>query len=131
MNTGRNTVVILFCTDADVLALLSHTVSQYLCICVTQCSASCGVGYQQRIVSCSVTPPSHAAAQSTSGSTRCHKPHPPGTQPCLLTDCPHTTYWKVGPWSKVKQNTSSPVKNPLKLITKYAKPLQDLDIVQL
>uniref|UniRef100_A0A665X761 ADAM metallopeptidase with thrombospondin type 1 motif 20 n=1 Tax=Echeneis naucrates TaxID=173247 RepID=A0A665X761_ECHNA len=80
----------------------------------SQCSASCGVGYQQRIVSCSVIPSSQAlrpytAAQSSSASTHCPEPHPPGTQPCLLRDCPHTTYWKVGPWSKCSQTCGAGV----------------------
>ncbi|GLD74940.1 A disintegrin and metalloproteinase with thrombospondin motifs 20-like protein [Lates japonicus] len=83
----------------------------------SQCSASCGVGYQQRIVSCSVIPSSQAvhpyaaaaAAQSSSASTHCPEPHPPGTRPCLLRDCPHTTYWKVGPWSKCSQTCGAGV----------------------
>ncbi|TNN62701.1 A disintegrin and metalloproteinase with thrombospondin motifs 20 [Liparis tanakae] len=73
----------------------------------SQCSSSCGVGYQQRLVSCSAAPSSqaprpYAAAQSSSAGARCAEPHPPGSRPCLLGDCPHTTSWKVGPWSKVK-----------------------------
>ncbi|KAF7660784.1 hypothetical protein LDENG_00275340 [Lucifuga dentata] len=72
----------------------------------SQCSASCGVGYQQRIVSCSMMPSSqalHPYAVQSSTSTRCPEPHPPGTQQCILRDCPHTDYWKVGPWSKCSQ----------------------------
>nr|XP_046249772.1 A disintegrin and metalloproteinase with thrombospondin motifs 20 isoform X1 [Scatophagus argus] len=80
----------------------------------SQCSASCGVGYQQRIVSCSVTPSSqalhaYAAAQFSSASTNCPEPHPPGTRPCLLRECPHTAYWKVGPWSKCSQTCGAGV----------------------
>uniref|UniRef100_UPI0037E8F759 A disintegrin and metalloproteinase with thrombospondin motifs 20 n=1 Tax=Semicossyphus pulcher TaxID=241346 RepID=UPI0037E8F759 len=80
----------------------------------SQCSASCGVGYQQRIVSCSILPSSqalhpYAAALSSSASTHCSEPHPPGTRPCLLRDCPHTTYWKVGPWSKCSQTCGAGV----------------------
>lgn len=45
------------------------------------------------------------AAQSSSASTHCVEPHPPGTRPCLVRDCPYTSYWKVGPWSKVKQKS--------------------------
>ncbi|KAF3688604.1 A disintegrin and metalloproteinase with thrombospondin motifs 20 [Channa argus] len=74
----------------------------------SQCSATCGVGYQQRIVSCSVMPSSHAAAQS-SVSPHCREPLPPSTQPCQLRDCPHTTYWKVGPWSKCSQTCGAGV----------------------
>uniref|UniRef100_A0A8C9XHK9 ADAM metallopeptidase with thrombospondin type 1 motif 20 n=1 Tax=Sander lucioperca TaxID=283035 RepID=A0A8C9XHK9_SANLU len=36
-------------------------------------------------------------------------PHPPGSRPCLLRDCPHTTYWKVGPWSKCSQTCGAGV----------------------
>uniref|UniRef100_A0A4W6FLL5 ADAM metallopeptidase with thrombospondin type 1 motif 20 n=1 Tax=Lates calcarifer TaxID=8187 RepID=A0A4W6FLL5_LATCA len=114
----------------DVTALCKHLpmpvlVTVFVCVCVylcvAQCSASCGVGYQQRIVSCSVIPSSQAAhpyaaaaaaaaaAQSSSASTHCPEPHPPGTRPCLLRDCPHTTYWKVGPWSKCSQTCGAGV----------------------
>ncbi|CAB1440015.1 unnamed protein product [Pleuronectes platessa] len=81
----------------------------------SQCSASCGLGYQQRIVSCSVVPSSQAAhpytaAQSSAASsTYCPEPHPPGSRPCLLRDCPHSTYWKVGPWSKCSQTCGAGV----------------------
>ncbi|XP_068458877.1 A disintegrin and metalloproteinase with thrombospondin motifs 20 [Clinocottus analis] len=80
----------------------------------SQCSASCGVGFQQRVVSCSATPSSrarrpYAAAPSSSAGTHCPEPHPPGSRPCLLRDCPHTTYWKVGPWSKCSQTCGAAV----------------------
>uniref|UniRef100_A0A8D3DJA4 ADAM metallopeptidase with thrombospondin type 1 motif 20 n=1 Tax=Scophthalmus maximus TaxID=52904 RepID=A0A8D3DJA4_SCOMX len=81
----------------------------------SQCSASCGLGYQQRMVSCSVIPSSQAAqpytaaAQSSSASTYCPEPHPPGSRPCLLRDCPHAAYWKVGPWSKCSQTCGAGV----------------------
>lgn len=79
----------------------------------SQCSASCGVGYQQRFVSCSVMPSSQAprsyGAHSSASSTHCPEPHPPGTRSCLLRDCPHTAYWKVGPWSKCSQTCGAGV----------------------
>ncbi|PWA28495.1 hypothetical protein CCH79_00016334 [Gambusia affinis] len=70
----------------------------------SQCSASCGVGYQQRFVSCSLLPSSlHSQrfhTQPSSAGKICPEPHPPATQPCFLRECPHTSYWKVGPWTK-------------------------------
>uniref|UniRef100_A0AAQ4QK56 ADAM metallopeptidase with thrombospondin type 1 motif 20 n=1 Tax=Gasterosteus aculeatus aculeatus TaxID=481459 RepID=A0AAQ4QK56_GASAC len=77
----------------------------------TDCSASCGVGYQQRAASCSVMPSSQARRPyaAASSSTRCPEPQPPGSRPCLLRDCPHTTYWKVGPWSKCSQTCGAGV----------------------
>jgi len=81
-----------------------------LSVCVSQCSASCGVGYQQRIVSCSLMPSSHSQhlyARSSFASKNCPQPHPPGTQPCLFRECPHNSYWKVGPWGKVRHKTQS------------------------
>ncbi|XP_077425592.1 A disintegrin and metalloproteinase with thrombospondin motifs 20 [Vanacampus margaritifer] len=79
----------------------------------SQCSASCGVGYQQRVVSCSTTPSSQAprlyAAQSPAAGTRCPEPRPLNTRPCLLKDCLHGSYWKVGPWSKCSQTCGAGV----------------------
>uniref|UniRef100_A0A672ZSK0 ADAM metallopeptidase with thrombospondin type 1 motif 20 n=1 Tax=Sphaeramia orbicularis TaxID=375764 RepID=A0A672ZSK0_9TELE len=81
--------------------------------CCLSCSASCGVGYQQRFVSCSMMPSSQAprsyGAHSSTSSTHCPEPHPPGTRSCLLRDCPHTAYWKVGPWSKCSQTCGAGV----------------------
>lgn len=51
----------------------------------------------------SQAPRSYGSHSSTS-STHCLEPRPPGTRSCLLRDCPHTAYWKVGPWSKVKKS---------------------------
>lgn len=76
------------------------------------CSASCGVGYQQRIVSCSLMPTSPAQGvytQSSFASTNCPEPRPPGSRPCLLTECPHMSYWKVGPWGKCSQTCGAGV----------------------
>ncbi|XP_029009602.1 A disintegrin and metalloproteinase with thrombospondin motifs 20 isoform X2 [Betta splendens] len=78
----------------------------------SQCSASCGVGFQRRVVSCSVTPtpraPDRSAAQS-SPSAQCGEPRPPRTRPCLLRDCSQAAYWKVGPWSKCSQTCGAGV----------------------
>lgn len=91
-------------------AALAHSVCCVcLYLCVSQCSTSCGVGYQQRIVSCSSMPSSlHSQSlysQPSSAGENCPEPNPPSTQPCLLRECAHTSYWKVGPWTKVKHKT--------------------------
>ncbi|XP_054631701.1 A disintegrin and metalloproteinase with thrombospondin motifs 20-like isoform X1 [Dunckerocampus dactyliophorus] len=79
----------------------------------SQCSASCGVGYQLRVVSCSKMHTSQApplySAQSPTAATRCPDPRPPSSRPCLLKDCPQESYWKVGPWSKCSQTCGAGV----------------------
>uniref|UniRef100_A0A8C7SKB3 ADAM metallopeptidase with thrombospondin type 1 motif 20 n=1 Tax=Oncorhynchus mykiss TaxID=8022 RepID=A0A8C7SKB3_ONCMY len=76
----------------------------------SQCSTSCGVGYQQRIVSCSVMPSSLTLHPYDAQSRpHCPEPHPPGTRQCLLRDCPQAAYWKVGPWSKCSQTCGAGV----------------------
>ncbi|KAM9568431.1 A disintegrin and metalloproteinase with thrombospondin motifs 20-like [Salvelinus alpinus] len=80
----------------------------------SQCSTSCGVGYQQRIVSCSVMPSSQTlhpydAQSSAQSRPHCPEPHPPGTRQCLLRDCTQAAYWKVGPWSKCSQTCGAGV----------------------
>ncbi|XP_053741370.1 A disintegrin and metalloproteinase with thrombospondin motifs 20 isoform X1 [Synchiropus splendidus] len=71
----------------------------------SECSSSCGVGFQQRIVSCSAPPSS--AAEPPSGL--CPQPRPPITRSCLLRTCPLTSTWKVGPWSKCSQSCGAGV----------------------
>ncbi|XP_071199090.1 A disintegrin and metalloproteinase with thrombospondin motifs 20-like [Salvelinus alpinus] len=79
----------------------------------SQCSASCGLGYQQRIVSCSMKPSSilhpNDAQSSALSRPHCPEPHPPSTRQCLLWDCPQAAYWKVGPWSKCSQTCGAGV----------------------
>lgn len=99
----------------------------FVCICVSQCSASCGVGYQQRFVSCSLLPSSlHSQrfhTQPSSAGKICPEPHPPATQPCFLRECPHTSYWKVGPWTKVKHRALSSQRKSVPLVSNYPKML--------
>ncbi|KAL0968043.1 hypothetical protein UPYG_G00261570 [Umbra pygmaea] len=76
----------------------------------SQCSASCGVGYQQRVVSCSLMPSSqNLHLYDVQSRQHCPEPHPPGTRQCLLKDCPQVTYWKTGPWSKCSQTCGAGV----------------------
>ncbi|XP_056454312.1 A disintegrin and metalloproteinase with thrombospondin motifs 20 [Gadus chalcogrammus] len=78
----------------------------------TQCSVSCGVGYEHRMVSCSGAPSSpgpHPYAGPASPSPRCPGPQPPHAKQCLLRACPHTASWKVGPWTKCSQTCGAGV----------------------
>ncbi|KAI4905651.1 hypothetical protein NFI96_011351 [Prochilodus magdalenae] len=81
----------------------------------TQCSVSCGVGYQQRVVSCSaVSSKQHLqmfALQSYMqlSNSECPEPPPSQTRPCILSECPQPGYWKVGPWSKCSQTCGAGV----------------------
>lgn len=85
-------------TKSDIAAVVD-----LLCF---QCSASCGIGYQQRYISCSMIPSSPGLhAQTIISAGKCPEPHPPDTRPCVLQECASSAYWKVGPWSKVKPKT--------------------------
>ncbi|MGH0168830.1 UNVERIFIED_CONTAM: hypothetical protein FKN15_012499 [Acipenser sinensis] len=69
----------------------------------SQCSKSCGSGYQQRMISCSEVHSiqDHYSYDSQSVSrANCPKPHPPDIQKCNLRECPPAASWKVGSWSK-------------------------------
>ncbi|KAJ7997853.1 hypothetical protein DPEC_G00216470 [Dallia pectoralis] len=76
----------------------------------SQCSATCGVSYQQRIVSCSLTPSSQNR-HSYDGLSRphCPEPHPSGSRQCFLNDCPQVAHWKIGSWSKCSQTCGAGV----------------------
>uniref|UniRef100_A0A3B3BUW3 ADAM metallopeptidase with thrombospondin type 1 motif 20 n=1 Tax=Oryzias melastigma TaxID=30732 RepID=A0A3B3BUW3_ORYME len=83
-------------TKSDIAAVVD-----LLCF---QCSASCGIGYQQRYISCSMIPSSPGLhAQTIISAGKCSEPHPPDTRPCVLQECASSAYWKVGPWSKCSQ----------------------------
>ncbi|KAG7454736.1 hypothetical protein MATL_G00262940 [Megalops atlanticus] len=78
----------------------------------SQCSTSCGPGYQQRMVSCSMVhsslgPPSYTPLPAPHPD--CPKPHPPDTRPCHLRECSPTASWRVGTWSKCSQTCGAGV----------------------
>ncbi|XP_041966432.1 A disintegrin and metalloproteinase with thrombospondin motifs 20-like [Alosa sapidissima] len=79
----------------------------------TQCSASCGIGYQRRMVSCSAVSssadPHPYTAQALSAHTQCPGSRPLDTQQCQIRECPATPHWKVGPWSKCSQTCGAGV----------------------
>ncbi|MGH0121107.1 UNVERIFIED_CONTAM: hypothetical protein FKN15_071967 [Acipenser sinensis] len=73
----------------------------------SQCSKSCGTGYQQRMISCSEVHSiqDHYSYDSQSVShANCPKPHPPDIQKCNLGECPSAASWKVGLWSKCSKS---------------------------
>ncbi|TSK13404.1 A disintegrin and metalloproteinase with thrombospondin motifs 20 [Bagarius yarrelli] len=80
-----------------------------------ECSVSCGIGYQQRMVSCTAVP--SASNMKVFGSqsytqvlaSKCPQPPPPNTQPCRLPVCLLSVYWKAGPWSKCSQTCGAGV----------------------
>uniref|UniRef100_A0A8C6Q4Y1 ADAM metallopeptidase with thrombospondin type 1 motif 20 n=1 Tax=Nothobranchius furzeri TaxID=105023 RepID=A0A8C6Q4Y1_NOTFU len=115
---GRTTVHDDYCEPSSrpsSLQLCEEAPCLYMWITAewSQCSASCGVGFQQRIVSCSARPSSYSTQQfyppSSFTSKSCPEPQPPATQPCLLRECSHTTYWKVGPWTMCSQTCGAGV----------------------
>ncbi|XP_030629632.1 A disintegrin and metalloproteinase with thrombospondin motifs 20 [Chanos chanos] len=82
----------------------------------TQCSVSCGVGYQQRMVSCSVMPSAANLQLFTAQSfhrsvpgAECPQPQPLDTRQCQIRECPPTSHWEVGPWSKCSQTCGAGV----------------------
>uniref|UniRef100_A0A8C7QWL1 Peptidase M12B domain-containing protein n=1 Tax=Oncorhynchus mykiss TaxID=8022 RepID=A0A8C7QWL1_ONCMY len=100
--------------DVSIDHYLARSMSISLSFYLTYpCSASCGVGYQQRIVSCSMKPSStlhpYDAQSSALSHPHCPEPPPPSTRQCLLWDCPQAAYWKVGPWSKCSQTCGAGV----------------------
>ncbi|XP_043943348.1 A disintegrin and metalloproteinase with thrombospondin motifs 20 [Protopterus annectens] len=69
----------------------------------SQCSATCGLGYQQRMIYCTEVHSAHTHYSydlPSASYQECPLPHPPDTQKCFVTDCPSAATWKVGQWSK-------------------------------
>uniref|UniRef100_H3B3P8 ADAM metallopeptidase with thrombospondin type 1 motif 20 n=1 Tax=Latimeria chalumnae TaxID=7897 RepID=H3B3P8_LATCH len=69
----------------------------------SQCSSTCGPGYQQRMIYCAEvhSPQDHYLYDLQSVSRRdCPNPSPPDTRECNLRKCPQRSTWNVGAWSK-------------------------------
>uniref|UniRef100_A0A8C9T5B8 ADAM metallopeptidase with thrombospondin type 1 motif 20 n=1 Tax=Scleropages formosus TaxID=113540 RepID=A0A8C9T5B8_SCLFO len=78
----------------------------------SQCSASCGPGYQQRMVSCSEIHSSRdlrSYVERSPPHPRCPTPQPPAIRACLPRECPPNASWEVGPWSKCSQSCGAGV----------------------
>ena len=68
----------------------------FLCL---QCSKSCGRGYQYRPVECATT-----LNRAVSSSKDCdQRTKPPVWRQCNQGECGGFLFWRVGPWSQVKE----------------------------
>lgn len=80
-------------------ALLSH---RSLVCPPLQCSASCGPGYRQRLVSCSeVHVENENYEYSHQSLSSCPGTPPDSYMPCDLEPCPPPLEWRVGIWGPV------------------------------
>ncbi|XP_072277315.1 A disintegrin and metalloproteinase with thrombospondin motifs 9 [Pyxicephalus adspersus] len=67
----------------------------------SECSVTCGVGYRQRLVSCSeVYSGKDHYEYGYQSSANCPGTQPPNVQSCFLGECPVQTSWRVGNWGK-------------------------------
>ncbi|XP_032893735.1 A disintegrin and metalloproteinase with thrombospondin motifs 20 isoform X2 [Amblyraja radiata] len=69
----------------------------------SQCSASCGPGYQQRIVYCSevhVGQDLYSYDLPSSTKNSCPQPPPASVHWCNVQKCPPSASWRMGAWSK-------------------------------
>ena len=69
-----------------------------------QCSASCGRGYRQRLISCSEV---HVANENYEHGhqslSNCPGTPPESYMPCNLDPCPSPQEWRVGIWGPVSE----------------------------
>uniref|UniRef100_A0A8C5ZLX5 ADAM metallopeptidase with thrombospondin type 1 motif 9 n=1 Tax=Marmota marmota marmota TaxID=9994 RepID=A0A8C5ZLX5_MARMA len=65
----------------------------------SECSVTCGKGYQQRLVSCSEVYAGKDSYQYTyQASAPCPGPQPASVRPCYPGTCPASAAWRVGNW---------------------------------
>lgn len=74
-----------------------------------QCSASCGPGYRQRLVSCSeVHVENENYEYSHQSLSSCPGTPPESYMPCDLEPCPPPLEWRVGIWGPVSARHKKP-----------------------
>ncbi|XP_072124224.1 A disintegrin and metalloproteinase with thrombospondin motifs 20-like isoform X1 [Mobula birostris] len=69
----------------------------------SQCSTSCGPGYQRRIVFCSEVHSGrdlYSYGLPTTSTSRCPMPPPPSVHECHVQRCHASASWRLGAWSK-------------------------------
>lgn len=70
-----------------------------------QCSASCGQGYRQRLISCSeVHVENDNYEYGHQSLSNCPGTPPESYMPCNLDPCPPPQEWRVGVWGAVSQS---------------------------
>ena len=85
--------------------MLLYLHDRFLFLCSPQCSASCGQGYRQRLISCSeVHVENDNYEYGHQSLSNC-----PGTPPesymlCNLDPCPSPQEWRVGIWGPVSES---------------------------
>lgn len=66
-----------------------------ICVCVSQCSVTCGIGVQSREVYCRMKGTGRVSAELCDARLR-----PAASQPCLSPDC-HHYLWAAEEWHHV------------------------------
>lgn len=72
---------------------------------ILQCSASCGQGYRQRLISCSeVHVENDNYEYGHQSLSNCPGTPPESYMPCNLGPCPLLQEWRVGIWGPVSES---------------------------
>lgn len=96
-------------SSAEMTEIIPASCLEYRC-CFTlvvypvlQCSASCGQGYHQRLISCSeVHMENENYGYGHQSLSNCPGTPPESHMPCNLAPCPPPHEWRVGIWGPVR-----------------------------
>lgn len=92
-------------TEMIPVSCLEYRCCFILVICpLLQCSASCGQGYRQRLISCSeVHVENENYEYGHQSLSNCPGMPPESYMPCHLDPCPLPQEWRVGIWGPVRE----------------------------
>lgn len=103
---GPLLIIAVFRKDTNQSCLLSGTHCHVTLVIspTLQCSASCGQGYRQRLVSCSeVHVENENYEYGHQSLSNCPGTPPESYMSCSLDPCPPPQAWRVGTWGPVSE----------------------------